>query len=208
MSSRDARLTRPTTAIGSASKSTSGAKYSIPITKAKESGALYVPAESRLAFVIRIRGINKLNPKVVRILRLLRLRQLHNGVFVRVNKAAINMLRRVEPYITYGYPSRETVSKLIYKRGYGKINGQRIPLTNNSLIDRTLGKQHNIICIEDLINEIATVGASFKEANNFLWPFKLTPPRGGFVSKRHPIQRGGDWGNREELINDLILKML
>jgi large subunit ribosomal protein L7e len=167
-----------------------------------------VPAESRLAFVIRIRGINKLNPKVVRILRLLRLRQLHNGVFVRVNKAAINMLRRVEPYITYGYPSRETVSKLIYKRGYGKINGQRIPLTNNSLIDRTLGKQHNIICIEDLINEIATVGASFKEANNFLWPFKLTPPRGGFVSKRHPIQRGGDWGNREELINDLILKML
>lgn len=158
--------------------------------------------------MIRIRGINKLNPKVVRILRLLRLRQLHNGVFVRVNKAAVNMLRRVEPYITYGYPSRDTVRKLIYKRGYGKINGQRIPLTNNNLIEKTLGKKHNIICIEDLINEINSVGDHFKEANNFLWPFKLNPPRGGFVSKRHPIQRGGDWGNREELINDLILKML
>ena len=72
---------------------------------AKAAGSLYVPAQSKLAFVIRIRGINKLNPKVTRILRLLRLRQIHNGVFVRLNKASINMLRRVEPYITYGYIS-------------------------------------------------------------------------------------------------------
>ena len=88
---------------------------------AKISGALYVPAEAKIAFVIRIRGINKLNPKVTRILRLLRLRQLHNGVFVRLNKASINLLRRVEPYITYGYPSATTISRLVYKRGFGKI---------------------------------------------------------------------------------------
>jgi len=156
---------------------------------------------------VRIRGILKLNPKVIRILRLLRLRQLHNGVFIRVNKASINMLRRVEPYITYGYPTRDSIRKLIYKRGYGKVDGQRIPLTNNNIIEGVLGKR-NIICIEDLINEIYTVGPSFKEANNFLWPFKLNPPRGGFISKRHPVQRGGDWGNREDLINHLISKML
>jgi len=157
---------------------------------------------------VRIRGILKLNPKVTRILRLLRLRQLHNGVFVRVNKASINMLRRVEPYITYGYPSRDNIRKLIYKRGYGKVDGQRIPLTNNNIIEGVLGKKHNIICVEDLINEIYTVGPAFKEANNFLWPFKLNPPRGGFISKRHPVQRGGDWGNREDLINTLISRML
>lgn len=50
-------------------------------------------------------SINKLDPKNKKILQLLRLRQLHNGVFVRLNKATINMLRSVEPYITYGYPS-------------------------------------------------------------------------------------------------------
>jgi len=72
--------------------------------------------------VVRIRGINKLHPDVKKIMRLLRLRQLHNGVFVKLNKATINMLRRVEPYITYGYLTRETVSKLIYKRGFGKVN--------------------------------------------------------------------------------------
>lgn len=32
------------------------------------------------------------------------------------------MLRRVEPYIAWGYPSQKTVRELIYKRGYGKVS--------------------------------------------------------------------------------------
>ena len=84
-------------------------------------------------------------------MRLLRLRQLHNGVFIRVNKASINMLRRVEPYITYGYPTRETIRRLVLKRGYGKVNKQRIPLESNNSIDSVLGK-HGISTVEDLIN--------------------------------------------------------
>lgn len=140
-------------------------------------------------------------------MRLLRLRQLHNGVFIRINKASTNLLRRVEPYITFGYPSRETIRKLILKRGYGKVNRQRIPLTSNTIIEESLGK-HNISTVEDLVNEIHTVGPHFKEANNFLWPFKLRAPRGGFAAKRHPFQRRGDWGNREEFVNQLIAKML
>lgn len=29
--------------------------------------------------------------------------QIFNGVFLKVNKATMNMLHRVEPYVTYGY---------------------------------------------------------------------------------------------------------
>ena len=166
-----------------------------------------MPAAPKVAFVIRIRGINKLNPKTIRIMRLLRLRQLHNGVFVRLNKASINMLRKVEPYITYGYASRETIRKLVLKRGFGKVNKQRIPLSSNQVVEAGLAKQ-NITTVEDLINEISTCGENFKEANNFLWPFKLRNPRGGFSAKRHPFQRRGDWGNRENFINDLVKRML
>ena len=108
----------------------------------------------------------------------------------------------------FRYPSRTTISRLIYKRGFGKVQGQRIPLSSNAIIEQSLGKKQNIVCIEDLINEIQTVGANFREANNFIWPFKLSPPRGGYNSKRHPIQRGGDWGNREDLINELVNRML
>lgn len=31
--------------------------------------------------------------------------QIFNGVFLKVNKATLNMLHRVEPYVTYGYVS-------------------------------------------------------------------------------------------------------
>lgn len=70
---------------------------------AKQNGQIHVPPQAKVAFVIRIRGVNKLDPRTVRILRLLRLRQLHNGAFVRINKATVNLLRKVEPYITFGY---------------------------------------------------------------------------------------------------------
>ena len=36
-------------------------------------------------------------------LQLLRLRQIHNAVFVKINKATVNMLRLVEPYVAWGY---------------------------------------------------------------------------------------------------------
>jgi len=175
--------------------------------QAKNSGNLFLSAEPKLAFVIRIRGINNVSPKVKKILQLLRLRQVHNGVFVKLNKATRNMLLLVEPYITYGTPNMKTIREVIYKRGYGKVDKQRIPLTNNAIISKTLG-QFNIICIEDLIHEIATVGTHFKEANNFLWPIKLSAPLGGFTRfKKIHFSEGGDHGNREEEINKLVRRM-
>ena len=62
--------------------------------------------EAKVAFVIRIKGVNHIRPQVKKILRLLRLRQLNNGVFVKVNKATMNMIKRVEPYVVYGYKQK------------------------------------------------------------------------------------------------------
>jgi len=174
---------------------------------AKKAGSFFVEGEAKIAFVVRIRGINKLSPKKRKIMQLLRLRQIHNGVFVKLNKATWNMIRKVEDLITYGFPSRSTVRKLIYARGFGKVNRSRIPLNDNSVIEGQLGSR-GIACVEDLIHEIWTVGDNFKAANNFLWPFKLNTPAKGFEKKRHPYQKGGAWGNREENINELINRML
>jgi large subunit ribosomal protein L7e len=176
--------------------------------QAKKAGNFFVEPEAKVLFVIRIVGIIKLSPKPRKVLQLLRLRQLHNGVFLKVNKPILNMLKLVQPYVTYGYPSLKTVRELIYKRGFGKVNKQRIPLSSNDVITDSLGEK-GIFGMEDLIHEIYTVGPHFKQASNFLWPFKLCSPRGGFKCKRHGFceQRGGDWGNREELINELVRRM-
>jgi len=175
--------------------------------KARTEGSFYVPAESKVILMVRIRGINNLAPQVRKILQLFRLRQIHNAVLIRVNRATLNMIKKIEPFVTYGYPTRTTIANLVYKRGFGKINKQRIPITSNQVIEKGL-KQHNIICCEDLITELYTCGPHFKVANNFMWSFKLSSPKGGFNNKRHPFQKGGDWGNREEAINTLVANML
>jgi len=54
--------------------------------EAKAAGGFYVEPEPRVALVVRIRGINDLHPKTRKVLQLLRLRQIHNAVFVKINK--------------------------------------------------------------------------------------------------------------------------
>jgi large subunit ribosomal protein L7e len=174
--------------------------------QAKTKGNFFREPEAKLLVVTRIRGTQGIHPKIRKILQLLRLRQLNNTVFVRANAATLEMLKRVEAFIAYGYPNLKTVRELIYKRGYGKINRQRIALTDNSIIERSLGS-YGIVCVEDLVHEIYTVGKSFKWANNFLWPFKLNNPTGGWSRKKVHYVEGGDFGNREENINVLIRKM-
>ncbi|KAL1975883.1 hypothetical protein VTN31DRAFT_4275 [Thermomyces dupontii] len=175
--------------------------------EARAQGNFYVPDEPKLVFVVRIKGINKIPAKPRKVLQLFRLLQINSGVFIRLNKATQEMLTIINPYVAYGYPNLKTVRELIYKRGYGKVNGQRIPLTDNQIIEDNLGK-YGIVCIEDLIHEIYTVGPNFKQAANFLWPFKLSNPNGGFRRRKfkHYIE-GGDTGNREEAINELVRKM-
>jgi len=175
---------------------------------AKKNGGFFVPAEPKVALVIRIRGIIGVSPKAKKVMQLFRLRQIHNATFVRLNEATIRMLRLIEPYVTYGYPTHATVKNLILKRGFVKINKQRIPIAENSVIQE--GGIEGITCTADLIHEIVTVGPNFKKANNFLWPFKLSSPLGGFSSKTKLLHflEGGEAGARGEEINKLVKKMI
>ncbi|MBA0820632.1 hypothetical protein Gohar_021359 [Gossypium harknessii] len=187
--------------------------------EAKLKGGFYVDPEAKLLFIIRIRGYYQCHaPKNKKDLAAIAFEtvklkidglyplQIFNGVFLKVNKATMNMLHLVEPYVTYGYPNLKSVRELIYKRGFGKLNKQRTALTDNAIVEQALGK-FGIICVEDLIHEIMTVGPHFKEANNFLWPFKLKAPLGGLKKKRNHYVEGGDAGNRENYINELIRRM-
>ena len=49
------------------------------------------------------------------------------------------------------------ICDLVYKRGFGKVEHRPTPLTDKSIIEDAFGK-FGIICIEDFIYEIFTVG--------------------------------------------------
>jgi len=177
--------------------------------QAKATGNFFVEPEAKMMLVTRITGINKMAPKPRKILKLLRLDQLHKTVFVKCTKPMMNMLKCVQPFVMCGFPNLKTTKQLLLKKGFGKVQGSRIPLDNNQVISDNLGK-FGIHGMDDLIHEIFTVGPNFKVANNFLWPFKLSSPNGGYVLKKHGYHepKGGDWGNREEMINEIVRRMM
>lgn len=51
---------------------------------ARVKGTFYVEPEPKLLFVMRLRGINGMHPKTRHIMKVLRLLQIHNGVFMKV----------------------------------------------------------------------------------------------------------------------------
>ncbi|RAL52065.1 hypothetical protein DM860_014892 [Cuscuta australis] len=165
-----------------------------------------VPRTPKLLFVIRIGGKTDMHPKTRKLLYSLRLRRLFNGVFLKTDERTLGVLQKLEPFVTYGCPNLKNVKDLIYKKGMGKVDEQRVPLTDNNIIERALG-QHGIICLEDVVNEIANVGPHFKEVSRFLCPFTLNKPGKALQGNKKRFTDGGDTRNRKDQINDLISKM-
>jgi len=174
--------------------------------QARNNGNFFIEPEPKLVFVIRVRGIMNLHPKPKKILQILRLRQVNNGVFLKLNKSTLQMLHLVEPYVTWGAPNLKSVRELIYKRGFLKSHQQRIPITDNKMIEQRLS-HHGCVCIEDIIHQVFKVGEHFTTVNRALWAFQLNPPKGGYRRVNRHYNDGGDFGNREDKINELIRSM-
>jgi len=176
----------------------------------KRAGKRTLPLEendAKVLLVVRIKGITNVAPQVKKALNKLRLRYLNSAAFVKADKTNLNLIKKVENFITFGIPSRKLVSELIYKRAYGRVNKKRVPISSNQIIEDNLGKA-GLICIEDLVHEIYTAGDNFTLANDFVWSFKLNAPTAPLKNKSKAFIAGGVWGNREDKISDLVQSMI
>ncbi|CAB1444841.1 unnamed protein product [Pleuronectes platessa] len=164
------------------------------------------PAKNQLAFAVRIREIKGVSPKVMKVVHMFRLRKIFSGAFVKINKTSMAMMRLVEPYVAWGFPNLKSVRELILKRGQTRIGRKRVPLTDNTFIEEHMGK-HGIICLEDLIHDIYSVGKSFRASNNFLLPFKLSVARHAARDKARLLKDLGNPGFRATDINSIIRQL-
>jgi large subunit ribosomal protein L7e len=162
---------------------------------------------AKLVFCVRIRGPVAMPEQVRKVLTQFRLRNIHEGVFLRYDESTRKMLHLVEPWVVYGPPPAAVITDLLERRGHGKVNKERVPLADNTLIENALGK-YNIVCKEDLIYEIVNVGENFKEANHFLWPFILADPKSRFERKTLKLKDGKEYGDRGEAIVEYIREVL
>lgn len=74
-----------------------------------------------MLLVVRIRGVKDISTQQRLLLNKLNLRQINTAVFIKGSVANIRLLKRVENYITWGEPTKKTVSELIYKKLYAKV---------------------------------------------------------------------------------------
>ncbi|KAL6541858.1 hypothetical protein OROGR_011344 [Orobanche gracilis] len=104
------------------------------------------------------------------------------------------------------YPNHKSIKDLLYKKGHANINKQKVPLTDN-IIEQELG-EYGIVCMEDMVHQIDNLGPNFDEVVDFMWPFELNKPSDGFKGSNNLYKDGGDSGNHEDSINELINKMI
>lgn len=158
-------------------------------------------------FVVRIRD-DLGAPRVVKtILDQMRLKKEHEGVFLRYDEATRKKLHLVENFVVYGKPSKDVIKDLIERQGHGCVDDERIPLSDNTVVEQHLG-EHNIICVEDMVHEICAVGDSFDTVNQFLWPFCLMDTKTEFERRTLKFHDGKDYGDRGSLINDYLKDVL
>ena len=82
-------------------------------------------------------------------------------------------------------------------------------MNNNFVVENALEKDTGIICVEDLVHEISSVGTNFAKASNFLWPFRLTAPKTKFQKDKldyHDTRE--DYGDKGEEMEDYLKTML
>uniref|UniRef100_A0A5F9DC97 Large ribosomal subunit protein uL30 n=1 Tax=Oryctolagus cuniculus TaxID=9986 RepID=A0A5F9DC97_RABIT len=143
---------------------------------------------------------------VERTIARLRLKKLFSGVFVQITPQNLKLLRIVEPYVTWGFPNLKSVRELILKRGQARVNDKSIPLTDNTVIEEHLGR-FGVICLEDLIHEIAFPGKYFQNIARFLRPFQLSVARHASKNRVGFLKEMGSPGYRGERINQLIRQL-
>jgi len=136
---------------------------------------------------IRIKGQVGIDKKMKETLNRLRLRRKYACVVINPTKENLGMIKKVRNFIAYGEISKETLEKLIEKRG------------------QALDKEKKINA-EKAAEELEK-GKNYRDLN--LKPFfRLHPPRGGIDSKKHFGVKKGVLGNNKDKINELIERML
>ncbi|MCE4623977.1 MAG: 50S ribosomal protein L30 [Caldisphaeraceae archaeon] len=153
--------------------------------------------------IIRIRSSSNRNPKVNKVLDILRLRRKHTATLYPEGLNGIKgLLIQGQSAITWGEANKKTLVELIKRRG--KVYGDR------SITDEFVKKELGLNGIEELADKVLKEEIYYhKLKEKGIKPyFRLHPPSGGFDLSIKKVYPQGELGYRGESINELVLRMI
>jgi len=150
--------------------------------------------------LIRLRSGIRAKGEVRDTLAMLRLHRINHLVIIDDNPSYKGMVQKVKDYITWGEIDKETLAKLLRKRG--RLIGNK-PITDE-YVQEKLG-----MGIDEFAEKVVNGEMKLTDLPNIKPVFRLHPPRGGLKgSKKRSFKEGGALGYRGEKINELIERML
>ena len=150
--------------------------------------------------VVKIRGLVRAQKETRETLQFLHLLHTNHAVLIDSRPAYIGMLQRVNSYVTYGEPAKETVAMMLQKRarlaGDKKLTAEYIQKAGYKSVD-------------DLAEAIVNCKVQFQKLPDVQPLFKLHPPSKGYKGKtKKGFKAGGEAGYRGEAINELVKRMV
>ncbi|MHA1377751.1 MAG: 50S ribosomal protein L30 [Candidatus Helarchaeota archaeon] len=157
--------------------------------------------QKKLLIAIRIRGNVGVRKSIKETLEYLRLFKVNNAVLLDERKSYKGMLQKAKDYITWGQIDKDTLYKLIVKRG--KLQG------NMPINDEHIKKYSKYSSVKEFSDAIFNFETQLKDLPYIKPIFRLHPPRKGFkYGKKRPFRDCGELGNRDTEINSLLLRMI
>lgn len=150
----------------------------------KSSTTIKTPLQkSTVGFVIRINEGKHVSSEIKSQLRELKLNMKYDAQFVKLDEDTIRKFQPLDDYIVYGYITKRSVIELVHRRAFTNAKSQaRQPLTDNMTVESLLGDK-GILCLNDLSDEIFSVGNNFESAVSILSTFQLSAPYGSYETK-------------------------
>lgn len=169
-----------------------------------------------MVFCVRIRDDTAIPRQIRQALCRMGLSDIHQGVFLPYDTIHQQQnLHTLDPWIVYGPPTEAAVKDLLERRGFAKVGPkkkQRVPLSDNNVIEEALGVSHNLLCIDDLVHTLTNpkkdVAAYKAVAVDFLWPFRLADSKTDFERRTLKLKDGKEYGDIGERIQDYIQQVV
>ncbi len=150
--------------------------------------------------VIRIKGSVDVSEEAEDTLRMLNLNRPNQCTVVEDDPSTVGMLHKIKEKITWGEISPKALKELLSNRG--EMEG------GDGVSDEKVQSETSYSSVEEFAENVCNGEASLSDLDGLKQVFSLHPPRKGYDSTRRSAHHGGAAGDRDEAINELILRMV
>lgn len=171
----------------------------VPETK-QHDGTKQRDGASRAFAVIRLRGVQNINPKTKDTLKYMRVNRVNHAVILPDTPITRGMLQVAKDFITWGDIDAATLSAVIKARG--RIVGDK------AISDAHVAKHSPYKTIDDLAAAIVAGKFRYQDVKEIKPIFRLHPAHKGIEGVKRSVQAGGALGYRGPGINELLGRML